>query len=61
MNGDVKWNSTTFNARDDGYHDTERIISDSGKKVIDKLIQVWKRYGEKYHSIPPNNRLTFEL
>ena len=47
MNGVVKWNSTTFNARNDGYHDGERIISKSGMKMLDRLIQVWRRYGEE--------------
>ena len=59
MKGVVKWNSTTFNARETGYHDKERIISDTGKNVLDEMIRVWKEFGIKSQSLPTESCRNF--
>ena len=55
----VRWNSSTFNARNTEYHDGERIISDIGKRVLDEMIQNWKEFGIKLNSLPAESCRNF--
>ena len=41
--GKYKWNSTTFNANKDAYHDGIRQISDLAGKCVTGIIKDWKR------------------
>lgn len=41
MNGELKWNSITFNANEDTYHDGQKKISNLAEKCVSKIINDW--------------------
>ena len=43
VNGECKWNSYTFNANSDAYHDGKRGISDLAKKCVSRIINDWRQ------------------
>ena len=43
INGECKWNSLTFNANIDTYHDGKRGISDLAKTCVGAIIRDWKQ------------------
>ena len=46
-----RWNSGTFNAKADNYHDGKRGISDEGKKCVTEVLKEWKAAGLNYHCL----------
>ena len=42
VDGECKWNSYTFNANSDAYHDGKRGISDLAKICVSKIINEWR-------------------
>ena len=43
VDGEYKWNSTTFNANSDAYHDGIRKISHLAEKCVTRIVKDWKR------------------
>ena len=59
MDGEMKWNSYTFNApRDSVYHDHCKDISQVARDNIEKVLQEWKDAGMKSHSLPTERNFT---
>ena len=42
LNGAYKWNSYTFNANSDTYHDGQRVISSQMKECVGKILDDWR-------------------
>ena len=56
--GTFEWNSGTFNARQDTYHDKERDISEVAKQCVSKVLKVWMKEGEERQHLPSVRRFT---
>lgn len=56
--GTFEWNSRTFNARDDTYHDDRRTISDVAKQCVSKVLKRWMKAGEEGQRLPSQRRYT---
>lgn len=52
MGGVIKWNSYTFNAHKDFYHDSRKGISQVAQENIERVLQVWMDAGIKRHCFP---------
>ena len=46
MSHEYRWNSQTFNARPDCYHDTRREISGLAKKCVRNILDDWRKNSE---------------
>lgn len=52
MGGVTKWNSYTFNAHDDYYHDSRKGISQVAQENIEIVLNDWMYFGKKWHCLP---------
>ena len=54
--GEFKWESGTFNARQDTYHDQSRHISEVAEHCVSKVLKVWMKVGEEKQRLPSDRK-----
>lgn len=54
--GEFKWESGTFNARQDSFHDDKRRISEVAELCVSKVLKTWMKAGEEYQHLPSKRK-----
>ena len=53
VKGEFKWNSGTFNSKEDTYHDNQRKISQDTERCVSEVLKAWMKAGESHQHLPP--------
>ena len=56
--GKFEWNSRSFNARQDTFHDQSEKISEVAKQCVSQVLKVWMKEGEEGQHLPSVRRFT---